>query len=631
MISIGSWQFDFSGPWLVLLSLLLLFSLLLSLRAVIRRLYRRNPLRMLTVALLNVLAYIAVYLLLLEPRLINDTEQALYLLTEGADPANSHLDNSARVYVAPGFDTSADNLEHLEAVNWLLDVEQLKLREPALSEIEVHGYGLSHEQWRHFPNYLQVHFNPPPNNGFINMQWQRFLYEGESVQISGRYQQDNNDSIVQLRLLDPAANIVDEKRLKGSQNFRLSTTVKTRGNLEYSLQAWIGDVLESEQPVPLEAGSGPGLNLMIEQSAPSFETRQLQNHAAAMGHQIRINTEISKGKSISQSANLPVDTDTTFSPEILAEQDLLIIDGRALVDLTEGRKQWLSDAIDNGLGLLVLADSALLENFSKLETSVLNGFQLSPLSDADPVVTPRLRTDISTNWQEPLTIAAIQLNADNADILIDDGKNRNLVIRRARGLGNIAISLIGHSHNWLTAGHSGDWGAYWSTLLSTLSRQPSGSFLLPQAGMDFLRVNQRIQVCAFSSETAANLAISSGADSGPTNLIELKLAADEMNSPRRCAYFWSDTGGWHRLQLVSVSNGSVLDQKSVYVFNASQWQAQQREQRVQSTLAMAINTATLSPSAEAKRVPRPMAPFWPWLILVLTGSLLWLERKLDFG
>lgn len=631
MISAGPWQIDFSTPWLVLLSVLLLLSLLLSLRAVTLRLYRRNPMRMLTVTLLNLIAYTAVYLLLLEPRLVQDREQSVTLLTEGADPLSRHAGNTASLYVAPGFDTSASSVEDLQDANWLLDIEQLELREPALNTIEVHGFGLSRDQWRRFSNRLSIDFSPPAISGFTGMRWQRYLDEGETLQISGHYQQDNSDSIVQLRLLDPASNPVDEQRLKSGQSFSMATTVKTRGNLEYTLQAWNDNVLESEQTVPVEAGSDAGLNIMIEQSAPSFETRQLQNYAAATGNSLRINTNISKDKSISQSINLPVDTNTTFSPQVLAEQDLLIMDGRALADLTPGQKQWLSDAVDTGLGLLVLADSALLESFSGLKTNLLSGFRLTPLAAAEPELIPRLITDNSINWQVPLTIAAMQLEADGADVLIDNGQNRNLVVRRAKDLGSIAISLISHSHNWLTAGYRKDWEAYWSALFNALARQRSGSFLLPQPELDFYRMNLRAEVCAFIGNEGSNTVINMVAPGDQQASFELDLATDELSSPRQCAYFWPVNSGWHQLQLLSAKRDTILDQKSIYVFGAGQWLAQHRKQRVQSTRAMAAGSSTPLPPTANQQLSEPISPFWPWLMLVLSCTILWLERKLDFG
>ncbi len=630
MISFGRWQFDFSDPWIIALAMLLLASFLLVLHSVVQRLLRRAPLRALAVMVLNTVAYGTVFLLLLEPRFSQPVEQSVIIVTEGAVTTDISSANAASLYVAPGAATP-DREQGLNNANWLLDIAQLPLREPALSTIEIRGYGLERDQWQDFPETISIDFTPPVINGFTSMQWQRSVTEGETLMVSGHYQQADSEAIVQLRLLDPAANIVDETRLKSGQDFRLSTAVKARGNLQYRLQAWDSEILLSEQVVPIESGSGPRLNIMIRQSAPSFETRALKNYAAANGHRLRLNTDISKGKNISQSANLPAGTDTTFSPQILAEQDILIMDGRALAGSPPNQRQWLNDAVENGLGLLLLADSALLENISELDTNLLNGFHLAPLSGDGVMVIPRLLTGDPNDWQVPLKTAAMQLHADGADVLIDDSHGRSLVVRRTKGVGNIGVSLISQSHNWLTAGQQSDWGEYWSALIAGLARQRSGSYLIPQREDDFYRVNQRTAVCAFTTEQGSKVVIKAARSQGKQSVFELQLAADSLGSPRQCVYFWPEFGGWHQLQLLSAGRESILDRKAIYVFQADQWLAQQRDQRVKATRARAVNGNGPLPDTAQKWIYEPLGLIWLWLTLVLSASLLWLERKLDFG
>lgn len=631
MIRVGQWQFDFSDPWTITLTILLLGSFVLVLYTVVQRLLRRAPLRALVVMVLNTVAYSTVFLLLLQPQYSQQVLQSVILITEGAETSDIRSTSTASVYVAPGA-VSADRGQHdLKGASWLLDTAQLPLREPALSEIEIRGYGLDRDQWQGFPEFVQVRFKPPVINGFTSMQWQRSVNEGENLLVSGYFQQSDADAIIQVRLLDPAANIVDETRLKSGEAFSLSTAVKARGNLEYGLQAWSSGILLSEQVVTLVSGTESRLNIMIRQSAPSFETRALKNYAATGGHRLRLNSDISKGKNISQSANLPTTSDTTLSPQVLAEQDILIMDGRALVETPPTQLQWLIDAVENGLGLILLADSSLLENINGLDTKLLNGFDLSPLSIDKVMVVPRLLTGGQNNWQLPVKTAAMQLHADDADVLIDDGDGRNLVVKRTKGLGNIGISLISHSHHWLTAGQQSDWGDYWSALITSLARQRSGSYLLPQREDGIYRVNQRTAVCAFTTEKEVKVMIDAATSDGQQSTLELQPAADKLGSPRQCVFFWPEFGGWHQLKLVSARHENVLDQKSIYIFGTDQWLAQQRDERVRATRARNMNsTGHLSETAQ-KWVYEPLSLFWLWLTLVLSATFLWLERKLDFG
>ena len=631
MISFGHWQFDLSDPVLNLACMVLLVSLLLTIRAVFRRLYHRRPLRALLTMLFNVIAFAVLLVLLLEPQHRHLAEESVILLTEGAETAPGFPPPLSRLYLAPGAAASMESRRIPANASWLLDIAQLNFRETALSSIDVHGFGLDQDQWRQFASDIRIDFRPPPVYGFTEMQWQRSLLTGETLSIRGRYQQANHEGVIQLRLLDPAANTVSETRITNGENFKLAVRTRARGNLEYSIQAWVANELQSEQLVPIEVGSGQPLNIMIEQSAPSFETRQLKNHFASYGHRIRLNTAISKGKAISQTINLPERTETTLSPRTLAMQDVLIMGGRALSRLAPIQKQWLIDAVENGLGLLILADLVLLEEFHLLGADLLKGFELSPDAETEAMLVPRLLTGQAQDWQRALRVQPMKLAAGNADVLIDDGNGRGLVLRRSRGIGNIAVSLLSHSESWLTSGARAHWSDLWAVLIAGVARQPEGSLLLPPAHSDFNRVGQKTTLCALADEEGLRVSITALESEARQAGFELDLAADTHGSGRQCFYFWPQSGGWHQVDLLSGSDGSVQDRSAIYVFQSGQWRAQQRKKRVDASRARTQFKALTKTESPAKWVSGPIDIFWLWLILVLSATLLWLERKLDFG
>jgi hypothetical protein len=119
------------------------------------------------------------------------------------------------------------------------------------------------------------------------------------------------------------------------------------------------------------------------------------------------------------------------------------------------------------------------------------------------------------------------------------------------------------------------------------------------------------------------------APNGRQTALALQPAADTLQSSRRCAFFWPRAAGWHRVVL-SNDDGTVLDQKSVYVFTADQWLDQQRAERARSTRAWAAGAGKPSATSAGVSTIEPLDRFWLWLSLVLAASLLWLERKLDF-
>ena len=627
---LGSLQFDFVNPWLFAPGILLFISLWLSSRAIYRRLFHRSAPRALAVLVLNALAYAVVLLLLLEPKVSSSGERSVLLVTEGADLGNAPLPGTRSVYVAPAFAAPPGNPQALSTANWLLDTSQLKYREAAISRLEVRGYGLELAQWEALAEYPQIVFKAPAISGFNDMRWQRYLTEGEVLRVTGRYGERSDNRVIQLQLLDPAGNTAAEGRYKHGHPFTLETRVKTRGLLEYRLQALDAGEIKASQVLPFESGAGNDLDIMIVQSAPSFETRQLKDYAAANGHRVRLNTAISKGKYILQSANLPPDTDTELSPAVLAEQDILIMDGRAFAELPSRHRQWLSDAVENGLGLLLLADASLLNEQDPTAAGLLQGFELSPLNGAEPDVIPHSLAGGERNWKEPVAATAMQLDAQDGNVLIAGDDGRNLVVSRASGLGAIGISLIRDSHGWLTAGRRSQWSDYWSLLLSSLARQRNDSFLLPAPDAVFHRVNRRTALCAMTRDAEPGIRVLDIAPHGQQTILELKPTPDTLQSSRRCAFFWPRASGWHSVVL-SNDDGTVLDQKSFYVFTTDQWLDQQRAERVSDTRAWAVSAGSPSATTAGETVTEPLDRFWPWLALIIFASLLWLERKLDFS
>lgn len=626
-IDIGDWSVDFGNPLILLASALLLVSLLLTLRACWYRLYPGNPTRAVMVALINLVAFTAILVLLIEPHRLHQAEQDVVLITEGTDITASPFDGT-RVYVSPGIVASPESLQHLKNANWLLDIEQLKLREPALTNIDVRGFGLNRSQWQSFPANIHVSFQAPPVVGFTDMHWPRTLVAGETLRFGGRYSSQAGEAVLKLRLLDPVGSIAAEVRVKNNDHFSLSARPRGRGNLAYTLQVWSSNTLLSEQPVTVSVGTSNPISIMVEQSAPSFETRQLKNYAAGNGARVLINTQISRGKSISQSVNLPDAAETTFSPQTLAASDVLIMDGRALVQLADQQRQWLTDAVAEGLGLLVLADASLLEKFATLDNNLLAGFKLTSNPNMQTELVPQLLSNPASDWQQPLPVMAMQLQAIEADVLIDDGQQHALVLNKSRGLGHIAISLIKQSHRWLTAGNQGHWSDYWAALIAATSRPRSDSYLLPQTDRAFFAVGERVSICALSATENLMVTIIPADADHRQPYYDIPLTADTLGSPRLCGWFWPQHNGWHQVQLRAESSGPILDQQGFFIFDQHQWLGQKRHDRVAATrVRVASNSSYEAGESAVKWVSESLDVFWLYLLLVISASLLWIERK----
>ena len=75
----------------------------------------------------------------------------------------------------------------------------------------------------------------------------------------------------------------------------------------------------------------------------------------------------------------------------------------------------------------------------------------------------------------------------------------------------------------------------------------------------------------------------------------------------------------------------MLDQQGFFVFDSHQWLAQSRHERALATRERSSNDAGQQDANVAQIwVSEPLDVFWLYVLLVISASLLWLERKLDF-
>lgn len=638
---IGSWLLDLSNTWVVATAGILILATPFILFAAWRRLCVRNRARALAVVILNLIACTTLLLLLTEPVREHLSTQNVVLISEGADLGSPPVPTQDAVYIAPAALADETDRQAMSNANWLLDAGQLVLKEPALAKIKLLGYGLSDDQWQTIPDTVEIEYSAPALQGFTEMQWPRSLPMGGTLQLKGKYHSPQEGAIIELRLLDPADKLLDEKRVLSGSHFDFLIRPKSPGNLVYRLQAWHGDQQLADESVAIFTSSSPPQRILVEQSAPSYEIRQLKDYAAGLGATLVINSRISKGKSIGQSVNLADGGETAFSPASLAASDWLIIDGRALLQLSRQASQWLTEAVVGGLGVLVLADESLLKDFDDVSSGLLKGFALSANPDADVQAIPQLLNVPSFENELPLPVAAMTLRGDVTsnspmDTIVASRSGDILVARHQLGAGQVALSLISQSHTWLTAGQRRPWSNYWSALSSAISRQRQDMFLLPSPDDRFFRLGQRAEVCAFGSGNKLAVQVESGSNFQLAEKINssfnLSLSNDQRGSAQYCGWFWPRTQGWQQLILLSQDATSALDQKFIYVYDSDQWAGQRQFENTLATLArQAQGRSSKNHISADKMVTEPLKPFWLWLVFVVTASLLWLERKLDWN
>jgi hypothetical protein len=635
-IAIGLGVMEFYQPWLAIsLPFLLALALLLVLWFSYQRLGQSHKGRLALVWLLNVWAFIAVSGLIYDVQIARQGVNSVVLLTSGAaieSPKN--VDDGQQVFVMA--DWAMQNPKHplLARANIIDDAAQLASLRPELEHLHILGDGLSPSQWQTYlainssakRQKLAISFSPSaPSLGPIDMSWQKQLAPGEFQEISGILQvaKDDGGKDYQLALIDPRQQVLEQLGLKAGETFKFKFASPQLGQWIYRLQvseSSNGPIL-ADEPIAFEVSQQHAPALLIKQSAPSFETRQLKNWASRFGSRLTIVSQISQNNSIVQQLNLSDEPGQQqladpFLNATLDDYDLLIIDERALSTLPQEQLSLLYSAIYRGLGLLLIADGTSLTERHPLPW--LNEFVIKPRENKYQSV-PRWP---NSELRQTINIPALELITPQVEVLVNDNEGQPLVAAASIGLGKVAISLINNTYQWQTAGQSSEYSHYWQSLLKQLTRGTRASAWIRQNGTEIYYSHQAIELCALSNNDSVYLQMDA----------QISLTAVTFQADKRCVSHWSQRSGWLEFDLATGSIGpieggensyEVADRQMNYLYHNTDWQTWQQANKHRVTTKM----ASLSPAAKPTNHFAAVNKHIFWWLLLISSTLLWLERK----
>ena len=623
-----------------------------SLGLVINRLWLRKV-RLLVVIGLNIAAWLLLVAILSPVTLRDNEPPAVVLVTHSEVPLSEASFNDIASDASVWFTQRAWlSLSQTQWFNRLpmfrpkvvREPEDIIWAEPTLQHLVVIGDGMTMQQWQRFKQ--RKGSNDPAISvtlkkgsavtGLVSMRWQRQLNRGQWQRVSGVLQVapaeakgNLQQTLYHVYLKDPAGQVVAQQAVRDGETFELLVNVKTEGLWQYqlALAKASDDITVVEENLAFEVTRPSLAKLLIRQSAPSFETRHVKNWAVEQGAQVTVETQISKNSYISQHANYPqedrsdektaqVDSFDTLST--LDQYDLLIIDARGLMKLSQHQQDNLAVAVKRGLGVLVIGDSTLFTENNLPE--VLNQFRISHGST--------IESDQSLlSWQfdqagEPLNVIAADIPASSGFSLVKGAEGRVIVPGIHWGLGKVAISLTNQTYQWHTAGQRQLYSRYWQFLFESLARQSLAPYLLPVENDHLNIARQPLPRCFSVNENLysrlADYALRyEGTEGKPVALIPL---VDEVNQNMACGVIYPASSGWQRITLSA--NEETLSH-SFYVYNESDWPAwqQQRKHNAGKRMQSAMQTGL-------KQTYWTEISLWPlWWGLLLMCSLLWIERK----
>lgn len=606
---------------------------LLSIYLASKRL-KHKKLRLLLVTFANITLAAAIMGLAFNLQLNHTAPDTSYLVTSGAQTKQlKDIDSSQVIYVLnkPTSTLSESLAKHsivqLDSVSQLFDLQ------PDIQNLQIMGSGLSKQQWQDLEvlfgdklNEINMTFLPTePELGLVDVTWQKERVEGQFIQLNGRLQGADQppETIYELSLIDPIGEVIQVVRLKAQEHFSFNFSAKSVGQWIYQLQLKQANQTATilAEPVAFNVRSAPVVKMLIKQAAPSFETRQLTNWASTFNAKMTVLTKISKDKDIRQNFNLDAKAlatlDTPLSQKSLDYFDLLLIDGRSLLALSNDQMLNLKNAVKSGLGLYILLDQSLIDAWPSASLNWLTTVTVKPLNSATYSAIPHWQ---NSRIEQSIALVKAELLVAQNDILVTSHLQQPLVTNSIYGMGRVAMSLINNTYGWQTAGLNSEYSHFWQHIIFNLARPQTQSYWLEPQQDKLQFALQRHQACKTPKPNDKTLV-------HQTNHHQYQLLAVSapLKNEQACVTTWLTPGGWHHLQLTTDTQDEKQDNSiSIYAYAHTDWQTYQHVENVKLTQQ---KIAKLTSNSVNQEVVKDLPKEWLWWCLVIASTLLWLERK----
>ena len=439
-------------------------------------------------------------------------------------------------------------------------------------------------------------------------------------------------------------------------------------------------VMEISENIAFSVVMGNQPRVLIKQSAPSFETRRLKQWLSQAGSSVHVISQISKNKWAQQKVNTghsaeenseqdsekSSEKSNQLSETLLTNYDVLIIDSRMLLALNEQEVTALYNAVNRGLGLLINADATLLKidnrHFTTLH-KLLSLFELGPANDslqqviaqwpgkpavaADQIVTPQAAV-ISINGKSDATLfltsaeLAANSTADskvkfsaksagsvNIESLVQSMLGQTLVAKKSLGAGSVVISALNQTYPWALQANTAFYSHYWQYILSKTSRSDSETrWLLPMPSL-LTQVNHYQDICLLSPLATVHAK-------------QMILTPYPLEKNKQCGRFVAKQAGWFEFQAMSEQR-VLLAKQARYFYDEKDFLAWQQANKHLVSKRWSLGSLALgltehndgmvehNVQANAMKHYQGINKSYLWLLMFITLSLLWLERKWQSG
>ncbi len=464
-------------------------------------------------------------------------------------------------------------------------------RHPEVRTLVVVGAGLEARD-RDAVGARALTFVPAPlPSGIVALDAPRHVAPGERFAVHGRI---TGFEAAQVALSDPAGRIVDVAQADADGAFRLAATARGAGATLFSVA--LQDVEASPATrvaLPLVVDPATPPRVLLLAATPNPDLRALRRWAENTGLPLRWRAALGGGAAVGDAPALDA--------AALAEQDLVVIEARALEALGPAGRRILAQAVADGLGVLVHApdgpSSAVRSWLRSAGLAVTAGRARPWRPDPGPADAARLRAWAGPGSDDapfdPLLAgeapAAARYHPLDGGLSISGPAAADAMRWQRWGRGRLGVTTLADSWQWPLAGRADLHADVWSAWARSLARPHEHAAPVFEAES---RVGTRAVVCGVADGTGVR------APDGRTWPLVRDPAA------RDCAGLWPEVSGWHRLD--------DDDAHALWVRDADEAPGLQAAALAQATEALVRATPGTS-SPTATRPGQPLPWFLAWL------------------
>lgn len=560
--------------------------------------------------------------------------------------------------------------------------QELSMKNNIITSLQIDGDGLTNRQIDRLTSNQKIRIDKvvyqPPTEisiGMIDPVWNKKINLGDSFNLkitlksAGELHKSKNllDDQYRLQFIDPVGQIVSEQPIAHNEKIEVSSRPRVSGLHTYKLQLLdANDDIVSTELIPVEVTKIANAKILIMQSSPSFETKQMQNWAAESGALVVLNSIVSKDINFSRLTNIDLESREFYkniepSLGLLDKFDLLVLDPRRYLSFTSKQKKTIASSIKNGLGVILLADSSLIKSrglFSNLVPEVLsiNALKQTTKSLVYFLNNENDRADstlLVSNLPVSLTASSIGIELATKDTSkisslayydfnrILENKNGELLLASySLGLGKVAVSIVKDTYQWISNGEKETHGQYWQVLVKEVARRKDRDIswftevnINNKTANSLSHVNKKNVLCIRSN---TNRQINKFATVRPLSKEKTKQRILLNRSPvvadKFCASYWPTHHGWQKLELFGPDKDESVKFETLYfyVHKNDAWSADQSNRRIRSTL---IYKDLINNRDEIEEQPfassyQSIDPWFLWGLIIFSMSFVWIENKI---